>query len=301
MSDPRSPIPAAPRPAWDERLASIDRRWIYLLLFLATLAPLVFGWHLRLYPTEDARSLYRLVESLPQGKIVVLSCNWEAGTQAESRPQTVALARHLLRRRIPFAILSIGYPTSPQIAQGAVEQAVREEGYGVYGVDYCNWGFRIGTTPWLQALSRNILKAVSTDWKGKRLAELPMMRGVETFKEDVSLLVDITGSSTVTDLISYVHAPTGVPVGFACTAVMAPEAYPLLDSGQLVGMLTGMRGAAEYEQLIGAPGFGVTAMAGQSFAHVFILVLITMGNLPILMAALRRWFPQRRGGGGRQP
>src|SRR5262245_27112276 len=111
---------------WQERVSAIDRRVIYVLLFLTTLAPLVFGWHLPLFVTEDARELYRVVETLPANRIVVLSCNWEAGTQAESRPQTVALARHLLRRRIPFAILSIGYPTSPQLADDAVQQAIRE-------------------------------------------------------------------------------------------------------------------------------------------------------------------------------
>jgi hypothetical protein len=75
---------------------------------------------------------------------------------------------------------------------------------------------------------------------------------------------------------------------------MAPEAYPYLDSRQLVGMLTGMRGAAEYEQLNHSPSFGVTAMAGQSFAHLCILVLIGLGNLPILAAAWRRRGARRR-------
>jgi hypothetical protein len=72
---------------------------------------------------------------------------------------------------------------------------------------------------------------------------------------------------------------------------MAPEQYPFLDSGQLSGMLTGMKGAAEYEQLIGAPGFGLPAMAGQSFAHLYILFLIVLGNLPILIgwSRRRRW------------
>ena len=101
-------------------------------------------------------------------------------------------ARHLLRRRIPFAILSISYPTSPQLADDAVQQAISEEGHGTYGVDYCNFGYRVGTTPWLQALARNLNSTVATDWKGRPLGELPMMRGVETFQQNVSLLVDIT-------------------------------------------------------------------------------------------------------------
>jgi hypothetical protein len=71
---------------------------------------------------------------------------------------------------------------------------------------------------------------------------------------------------------------------------MAPLAYPYLDSGQLVGMLTGMRGAAEYEQLLGYQDVGSWAMAGQSFAHAFILVLIVLGNV----ATLRRQTPESR-------
>ena len=273
---------------WEERLAAIDPRLIYALLFLTTLAPLVFGWRLPLYVTEDARSLCRVVEALPPDRIVVLSSNWEAGTQAESRPQMVALVRHLLRRRIRFAILSVAYATSPQLAEDAVEEAARAEGHGSYGVDFCNWGYRVSSAPWLQALAQDLRKTIGTDWKERPLDELPMMRGVHTFKENVSLLIDITGSATVDDWISLVHAPTGVSIGYACTAVMAPEAYPRLDSGQLVGMLTGMRGAAEYEELIGAPGFALTAMAGKSFAHEFILALILLANLPILAAAVRR-------------
>jgi hypothetical protein len=272
---------------WQERISGMDQRLIYALLFLTTLAPLVFQWRLPLFVTDDARNLYNVIESLPPGRIVLLSCNWEAGTLAESQPQTAALARHLLRRHIPFANLSILYPTSPQLAEDAFQQAIREEGHGTYGVDYCNMGYRVGTTPWLQALAGNLAQTVATDWKGKPLAELPMMRGVTTIRENVSLLVDITGSASINELIPMVHAPTGVPTGLACTAVMSPEAYPYLDSGQLVGMLTGMRGAAEYELLIHSPGFGVTAMAGQSAAHLFILGLIVLGNLPILAAMSR--------------
>jgi hypothetical protein len=287
MSDPQTPRPNTP-PTWEERIGRIDRRLIYGLLFLATLTPLVFGLRLPLYVTEDAQNLYQTIERLPPDKMVLLFTDWEAGTIAENRPQNVAIARHLLRRHIPFALLSINSQTSPQVAEDAVQEAIRAEGHGIYGVDYCNFGYRVGTPPWLQALAGNLVQSVSTELKGRPLAELPMMRGVTTIHDNVSLTIDITATNTINDLIPMIHAATGVPMGLACTAVMAPEAYPYLDSGQLVGMLTGMRGAAEYEILIGAPGFGVTAMAGQSAAHLFILGLIALGNLPILAAAVRK-------------
>src|SRR5437016_955900 len=130
MGEDRAPTPntqhptPGPQPTWQERISRIDRRLIYGLLFLATLTPLVFGLRLPLYVTDDARNLYQVVEGLRPDKIVILFCNWEAGTLAESRPQTVALARHLLRRHIPFALLSINSQTSPQLADDAVQEAI---------------------------------------------------------------------------------------------------------------------------------------------------------------------------------
>jgi hypothetical protein len=47
------------------------------------------------------------------------------------------------------------------------------------------------------------------------------------------------------------HEQTGIPVGGGCTAVSAPEFYPYLNAGQMVGLLGGMQAAAEYEKLLG--------------------------------------------------
>jgi hypothetical protein len=268
----------------------IDRRWIYLVLFVVTLAPLVFRWRLPLYVGQDARNLYASIEQLPTNRLVVLSTVWEAGTLAESRPQTRALMRHPLRRRIPLAIVSIGYQTTVQLAQDAAEWAVAREGHGTYGVDWINLGFKIGSGPFVQAMAQNIPGLLEVDWRGRPLSQFPIMRGVTSFR-DVSMLIDVTGSDTVEEYwIPFVHKPYGVPIGYAPTAVMAPMAYPYLDAGQLVGMITGMRGAAEYEQLLGYQDVGSWAMAGQSFAHAFILVLIVVGNV----ATFRRPAPDVR-------
>ena len=43
-------------------------------------------------------------------------------------------------------------------------------------------------------------------------------------------------------------------LGGGCTGVIAPGLYPLLRSGQINGLIGGLRGAAEYESLIGQKG-----------------------------------------------
>lgn len=270
----------------EQRLGGIDRRVLYLGLFLVTLTPLVGGWSLPLYPTPPSQALARTINELPTDKIVFFSSNWEAGTQAETRPQMIALVRHLIRRGIKFAILSIGSVTAPQLAQAAVEQAIRledAEGRWEYGRDWVNLGFKLATTPWFRSLTLDIPSAVREDWRATPVAQIPVMQGVRKFGPDgqVSMLIDITGSNSITAWYQFL-SPTKTKLGLGCTAVMAPEQYPYLDSGQLSGMLTGMKGAAEYEGLIGAKGAGLPAMAGQSFAHLYIILLIALGNLSLL-------------------
>lgn len=284
----------APRNRLEEVLGRLDRRIVYLGLPLLTLLPLVFRWSLPLYVTEPARKLYAAIEALPQDKLVIVSSDWDAGTQAESRPQMIAIIRHLIRRNIKFALISISYPTSPQLGQDAVERAIRLEGAEtryVYGRDWVNFGYRVLDEPWLRSFASDIASAVKTDWNSKPLSEIPLVSGVRKFGPtgQVSMLIDVTGSTTIEPYYQFL-TPTGVKIGLGCTAVMAPEQYPFLDSGQLSGLLTGMKGGAEYEQLLKAPGSGTPAMAGQSFAHLYILILILLGNLSVLIG----WFSRRR-------
>lgn len=272
-------------------IGRLDRRVVYLGLLVLTLLPLVFKWSLPLYVTQPPKRLQETIEALPPEKLVLISSDWDAGSQAESRPQLVAVARHLIRRGIKIAVLSIGYPTSPQLSHDAIEQAIRLEGAQDryrYGTEWVNLGYKFPDDPWLRSFT-NDFSTIKEDWESQPLSGFPMMQGVRKFgpQGQISMLMNITGQDTIRFWYQYL-TPTGVKIGLGCTAVMAPEQYPYLDSGQLNGLLTGMKGAAEYEQLIRAPGSGMPGMGGQSFAHLYILILIVLGNLSVLLGWLRR-------------
>lgn len=276
----------------EQIIGRLDRRIVYLGLLVLTLMPLVFRWSLPLYVTEPPKRLHETIEALPTDRLVLISSDWDAGSQAESRPQLMAVVRHLIRRGIKFAVLSIGYPTSPQLSQDTVQQAIQlegAEGRYRYGTEWLNLGYKFPDDPWLRAFTNDLSSAVKEDWESRPLSEFPLMHGVRKFgpKGQISMVLDVTGQDTIKFWYQYL-SPTGVKIGLACTAVMAPEQYAFLDSGQLSGLLTGMKGAAEYEQILNAPGSGMPGMAGQSFAHLYILILIVLGNLSVLMGWMRR-------------
>jgi hypothetical protein len=61
--------------------------------------------------------------------------------------------------------------------------------------------------------------------------------------------------------------------------VSAPEYYPYVQAGQLTGLLGGLSGAAEYEDLVGKRADAARGMDAQSVGHLMILVFIIAGNL----------------------
>lgn len=282
---------------WEQFISRIDRRWIYGGLLLFTLFPLVAGLGLPVYATPPVQNFHASVEALPQDKIVLVSSNWDAGTYAENEPQTIAIFRHLLRKRLKFVIMSVASPNAPQLTYNSLQAAIRDEfgpnkaadAYPVYGRDYVNAGFKVRNAPWVRSLVRDPVAALQADWKGKPLKGFPMFAGVTTLPKSFSMLIDITASASTPLWIALIGSE-GVDVSLACTAVMAPEQYPYLSTQQLTGMLTGMRGAAEYEKLLDMKGRATRMMAGQSFAHLYLFLLIAFGNLAII----RNWVARRR-------
>jgi hypothetical protein len=53
----------------------------------------------------------------------------------------------------------------------------------------------------------------------------------------------------------------------------------LLRSGQINGLIGGLRGAAEYEGLVGQKGRAIAGMDAQSATHLAIIMLVLTCNL----------------------
>ena len=72
-----------------------------------------------------------------------------------------------------------------------------------------------------------------------------------------------------------------------------PRFYPLLNTGQIHGLLGGLRGAAEYETLINMSGKASAGMDAQSATHFLIIVLIVVCNVFYFLSGQAR---ERSGG-----
>jgi hypothetical protein len=64
--------------------------------------------------------------------------------------------------------------------------------------------------------------------------------------------------------------------------------YSFVNAGQMTGLLGGMKGAAEYEKLIGHPDKAMRGMDAQSLAHMAIIFLVIVGNIGFFATRKRK-------------
>jgi hypothetical protein len=272
-----------------ENLRNIDRRIMYLLLILVISLPLLpqFDFlHQDLEVQSEVRGVFEAVENVPEGKIAVMSIVWGAGTIGENRPQTEAIARHLFRSKVPFVLLSWDQQGT-SLAYKTVNTVAEEMG-AEYGVDWFNAGYRVPyIDQFLQSFGRDVPGTIGKDFEGRPVSSFPMMQDIKT-GNDIGLVTEITPSATLESWIAFLGQPYQVPISYAPTAVLVPEGYNFLDAGQIVGMLPGLVGAAQYEQLMEVRGFASRAANALSTSHVLIIVLIILGNLGYYVSRRRQ-------------
>ena len=261
-------------------LQTVDRRVLYALLLLAVTAPFFMSLKVPVAISPPTQKLYNTIEATPEGSFIIFGTDWSAGTRGENGAQTEALMRHVMRHKLRFAIVCFD-PQAATLTQKMAERLQTEYGYKE-GENWCNWGYRVEEILFFKALAENVVSTVKTDNHGHPIASLPVMKGV-TSAHDFKLLVNINPTNTYTYYIQFLQGPYHIPMVFAPTAVMAPEAANYLDSGQISGMLTGLSGAIEYEQLVGVVGAATKASNCLSVAHLLIIALMIMGNIAMVL------------------
>ena len=83
---------------------------------------------------------------------------------------------------------------------------------------------------------------------------MPVLQGIANLR-DVNYAISLgAGNPGVEAWYVFGKDKYKFELGGGCTGVMAPGLYPLLRSGQINGLIGGLRGAAVYETLIGQKG-----------------------------------------------
>jgi hypothetical protein len=260
------------------RLRDLDRRWIFVGVWVLVMIPLLFPLRLPLAVSPRVAQYYEEIEKLQPGDLVLLSADFDPASAPELVPMLKTSLGHLARKDVRI-VGDCLWPGGPPLLEQSFREVLEVEFKKTYGVDFVNLGFKEGREAVMLSMGNSIPGTFPTDFRGTPVSELPIMREVRNLKS-VKLLVNISaGYPGTKEWVQQTQSRFALRIISGCTAVSAPEYYAYLQSDQLLGLLGGMAGAAEYEKMAERPGAAIKGMDAQSSVHLFIIFCIVLGNL----------------------
>lgn len=263
----------------------LSRQLIFILIALSVAIPLVIKIGLPNEVTSEVKRVYENIDQLDSGLVVMISFDHEASSLPEVKPMAQAILRHCFAKKLKVVALAL-------MAEGTAigDQILREvasEYHANYEKDYLFLGFRPQAQSAILGMGEDIKRVFPQDYNNTPLEQIPMMRNIKNY-DDVNLIVSVADGDMPVSWVDYAVSRYHKKFACATTAVMATSFYPFLSSGQLVGLVGGLKGAAEYEMLIKKPGMGQRGMDAQSVCHLVIILLVVTGNVTYLSAVRRR-------------
>jgi hypothetical protein len=277
------------------RLMFLDRRWIFLLLALVCIITYVIPFEIPVTKTNEVRAIYNYIEALKPGDIIHLGVDYDPSSLAELHPMTYAIAEHAFRKnmKVIFTALSQNGP-------GMVDQAIRDltdsmkldRTYnGVFykgreiknGEDYAFLGYKPYPALVIYGMGQNYRIPFPSDYYGTPLDSIPIMKKVKNY-DQVKCVVGIIAGNVADMWIVYGQGRYNFKLALGMTGVMGADYYPYLNTGQIFGIMGGLLGAAQYEDLADNQGPAKDGMRVQVFAHILIMIFIVLANIGFFMA-----------------
>jgi|GEM_PF-106000 len=102
-----------------EFLQKIDRRIIYLFIALSVVVPMLLKIHFPVPSSPMTDQVFESFNALEPGSTVLLSADYDAGSQAELQPMTLAILKYCLEKRIRVVVLGL-WPLGANLVDSAL-------------------------------------------------------------------------------------------------------------------------------------------------------------------------------------
>jgi len=275
------------------RFLHMDRRWIFVGMGLAILLPMFYPIDLPFRIDERVQAVYDAIEELEPGSRVLLSADFDPASLPEIGPFLRANLHHLMRREVKIVVLSL-WEFAPPLVISYLEEVTPTYDYE-YGTDYAYLGYKPGQELAIKAIGENIHKAFPSDYRGTPLAKLPIMQGLKQARDFDLLVLVSAGSPGTREYVLQIQGQHDLRMVSSTTAVSGPDYIPFYKAGQLVGLAAGMPGSAQYEELVwpeeapeGVLKLATLAVNVLNLGHVFIIVLLIVGNIAYFLTRARK-------------
>ena len=277
-------IASTPAHAW----AFIRRLIIFVALIVAVSLPLLLQEPLfprTIAAAPAAEDMYNAIEPLDSDASVLIAFDYDPTSSGEMQVLAQALVGHVMDRGANVVVVSL-LPAGPATAQAVLDGLAEERlSYAdSYGLRYANLGYLPGQATAVRLMGLSLQTALPRDFQGTQVGELPVMANLNSL-QDFDLVVELAATQeTLRWWIEQARMPYDIPLGAGVSASIDPFARPYYetDSQQLVGMVSGVPGAAAYEALHTdqeSPGGTLAARLDSQLAgHLIFILVLLIGN-----------------------
>lgn len=250
-------VEPVPTKSLGEKLQSINKSVLFLILIICTSVPLFFtGLKVPNDPEKSTMDLYNAIQKVPEGSTILVESDWTNSTHGESGGQFKALIRLMSRKKIKACIYTAADPQAPKVSRDTM-RSMNDE-FDKAGIKYKEWEdwVNLGYFPSAEAttvsMASNIRKAfagkkaLSSETKAQTdVFESPVLKNIHSV-DDCAMLIVLTASNTSNIVIERLSGRK-LKLGMMVTGVMGPETQVYYDSHQLMGLSKGLKGVYDME------------------------------------------------------
>lgn len=268
-----------------EKLQNIDRRWVYLLAWVAVLVPLLNPLGLPVSIGRDSTQYFNYIDNIPDGTTIMVTFDYGVSAMPELYPLTVATFHHLWTRDFKIVVVA-SWLQGPLVMDVVLDELEPAERYGkVYGEDWVELGWFAQGEIGMAALGNDIWGTLPIDYiEDSPTSSFPIMQNIKT-AADIDLIISFeTGTPGLPEWVRQWNVPYGTDIIMGCIGVMVPEVAPYLQTGQCKALIPGLTASAEYELLLKRPGLAIAGVDAISMSHLLVIVLVIVGNAAFFLS-----------------
>jgi hypothetical protein len=260
-----------------------QRRVMITVFILLVAAPFIRPLSLPVPITQPTRMFYDEIQNIQPDDIIVVDFNFAASNWGELGAGSIALLKQLAAKRATtdFKVVFLATMESgPYMIQRSLDAVGGWStiNLGDYGEDWVSLGFMSGGEPMTAAMASNFNSIYRTDDQGTPVEELPLMTRISTV-EDIEMVIHFNMGGDSDKYRKQWGVPFGVKVLQIVQGIHVPTQAMYLSAEQVQGYIASIRGAAEYELLIGKPGEAIVSTDALSMSHLMVIAVIVAGNL----------------------
>jgi len=266
------------------------RAVIYFLIALAVIVPffvpLNVSSSLPQITGTRAAEFYDTIQALPADSTVLVSFDYDPSVSGEMDLLANAIVRHLVQRRVKIIALST-LETGPMIAQRVLVSATANASDYRYGTQYLNLGFLPGHESGLAQLANQGLPLTGRDFgQNQVVSQYPIVANVKTVGS-LAMVIELAGTEEpLKNWLEQFQPRVNAKIAAGASAAVEPKARAYRDAKQLIALVSGPVGAAQYEILANQSGTAVTRLAAQSAVQIVLIAVVIIGNIAYWVARL---------------